>query len=105
MANIYKVHNGCIYTLNRYGGQERAYFHPSSGGDAIFVDYNPNLDLLVVTTERGIIGIYDTHGGQRRSFGVTDAVMARWQGDEIYIQLKNGRSFLYDRFGGKLRTF
>ena len=103
MANIYKVQNGSVYTLNQYGGQVRAPFHPSAGGDAIFVDYNPNLDRLVVTTERGTIGIYDTNGGQRSSFSVTDAIMARWQGDDIFVQLKNGSCFLYNRYGGKLR--
>lgn len=104
MANIYKVQNGLVYILNRFGGQVRAPFHPSAGGDAIFVDYNPNMDRLLVTTERGTIGIYDTNGGQRSSFGVTDAMMARWQGDDIYVQLKNGRSFLYNKYGGKLKT-
>lgn len=103
MANIYKVQNGSVHTLNQYGGQARAPFHPSSGGDAIFVDYNPDSDRLVVTTERGTIGIYDTNGGQRSSFSVTDAAMARWQGDDILVQLKNGSSILYNKSGGKLR--
>ena len=103
MANIYKVQKGSVYTLNQYGGQVRAPFHPSAGGDAIFVDYNPNLDRLVVTTERGTIGIYNTYGGQCSSFGVTDAVMARWQGDDIFVQLKNGSCFLYNKYGAKLR--
>lgn len=104
MANIYKVQNGSVYTLNQFGGQVRAPFHPSAGGDAIFVDYNPNLDRLVVTTERGTIGIYNTSGGQCSSFGVADAVMARWQGDEILVQLKNGSCILYNKSGGKIRN-
>lgn len=103
MANIYKVQNGSIHVLSPYGGQVRAPFHPSAGGDAIFVDYNPNLDRLVVTTERGTIGIYDTNGGQRSSFSVTDAIMARWQGDDIFVQLKNGSAILYNKCGGKIR--
>ena len=103
MANIYKVQKGWIYVLNQYGGQARAPFHPSAGGDAIFVDYNPNMDRLVVTTERGTIGIYDTNGGQRSSFSVPNAILARWQGDDIFIQLKNGSCFLYNRYGAKLR--
>lgn len=103
MASIYKVQKGWIYVLNKFGGQERAPFRPSAGGDAIFVDYNPDLDRLVVTTERGTIGIYNTSGGQCSSFSVPDAVMARWQGDDIFIQLKNGSCFLYNRFGAKLR--
>lgn len=105
MANIYKVQKGLVYTLSPFGGQVRAPFHPASGGDAIFVDYNPNLNLLVVTTERGTIGLYDTNGGQRSGFSVTDAVMARWQGDDILVQLKNGSAILYNRYGGKLRYF
>lgn len=105
MANIYKVQNGSVYTLNRYGGQARAPFRPSAGGDAIFVDYNPSLDLLVVTTERGTIGLYDTNGGQRSSFSATDAVMARWQGNDILITYKNGSCILHSRYGNKIRWF
>lgn len=101
---IFTVRKGFIHILNRNGADVRAPFHPSAGGDAIFVDYNPDLDRLVVTTERGTIGLYDTNGGQCSSFSVRDAVMARWQGDDIFIKLKDGTCYLYNKYGGRLRV-
>lgn len=103
MANIYKVQNGAVYTLNKYGGQERAPFYPAQGGKAIFVDYNPSENSLVVTTEKGIIAQYNTSGGQISSFSADNAVMARWQGNDILVQFKNGSCILYNKYGGKLK--
>lgn len=102
-SNIYRVQNGSVYTLNQYGGQVKAPFYPKQGGNAIFVDHNPQSDKLLVTTEKGIIAQYNTNGGQISSFSVTDAVMARWEGNDIVVQLKNGSCILYNRHGGKIR--
>ena len=103
MPYIYKVQNGAVHTLNRYGGHVRAPFHPSMGGNAIFVDYNPHLERLMVTTDRGAIIFYNNYGGSISHFTVKDVVMARWQGEDIFVQLKSGKCILYNKYGGMLR--
>lgn len=103
MAYIYKVQNGAVHTLNQYGGQIRAPFHPAMGGNAIFVDYNSNLERLLVTTDRGAIIFYNNNGGTISHFTVKDVVMARWQGDDILVQLKSGKCILYNKYGGMIK--
>lgn len=91
---IVSVERGCVVIKNQYGGQTRAPFHPSSGGDAVFADYNSDLDRIVVTTERGVVGIYNTSGGQISSFSGSfgsAVAMARWQGNDLLVKLKDGR--------------
>ena len=103
MTYIYKVQNGAVCTLYKYGGQVRAPFHPAMGGNAIFVDYNSNLERLMVTTDRGAIIFYNNYGGAISHFTVKDVTMARWQGDDILVQLKNGKCILYNKYGGMIK--
>lgn len=100
---IVSVERGCVVIKNQYGGQVRAPFHPSSGGDAVFADYNSDMDRIVVTTERGVVGIYNTSGGQINSFtgSYGSAVaMARWQGNDLLVKLKDGSQKLTSTNGG-----
>ena len=99
MAKIYAVRNGSIYTLSESGGNLGS-FRPPYGGNAIFVDYSPSLDRLLVTTEKGVIHIMSTSGGKYSSFNATDAVMARWDGDRIIVQFRNGKLTRYSQSGG-----
>lgn len=94
---IVSVERGCVVIKNQYGGQVCAPFHPSSGGDAVFADYNSDLDKIVVTTERGVVGIYNTYGGQVGTFSGSygsAVAMARWQGNDLLVKLKDGRQML-----------
>ncbi len=99
MAKIYTVRNGSIFTLSESGGVLGS-FRPSHGGNAIFVDYSPSLDRLLVTTDKGVILIMSTSGGKYSSFYATDAVMARWDGDRIIVQFRNGKLTRYSQSGG-----
>lgn len=103
MAYIYKVQKGCVHTLNQSGCQVRPPFHPSFGGDAIFVDYNSNLKEFIVTTDGGFVIFYNESFCHISSFGAKDAIMARWQGNDILVQFKNGSCILYNQYGCKLR--
>lgn len=90
---IVSVERGCVVIKNQYGGQVCAPFHPSSGGDAVFAYYNSDLDEIVVTTESGVVGIYNTYGGQISSFSGSygsAVAMARWQGNDLLVKLKDG---------------
>lgn len=103
---IVSVERGCVVIKNKYGGQVRAPFHPSSGGDAVFADYNSDLDKIVVTTERGVVGIYNTSGGQVSTFSGSygsAVAMARWQGNNLLVKLKDGRQMLTSTNGSVKR--
>jgi tricorn protease-like protein len=101
---IYKVDKGRVFVLNRFGGQARASIAPAYGGKAVFVDYNPRLERLLITTETGVVGVYDKNGGQIISFrGNGNIVLARWQGDDVFVQNRNGSCELRSQNGGWIR--
>lgn len=102
---IYTVKNGCVHILSKNGGQARAPFHPSSGGDAMTVDYNPDLDLLVITTVRGQVMQYKETGSQASGFCVYKAVNARWQGNDILVEHEDGSKILYNIYGAKIKYY
>lgn len=105
MARIAKVVNGDVVVCNEYGGRIFS-FHPSAGGNAVFVDYNPSIDEFVITTERGDVWRYNSSGGQIgpvSNFSGKKIVMARWQGDDIFVQYSDSSCDLYGKFGGCIR--
>jgi hypothetical protein len=95
---IYKVDKGRVFVLNRFGGQARASIAPAYGGKAVFVE------RLLITTETGVVGVYDKNGGQIISFrGNGNIVLARWQGDDVFVQNRNGSCELRSQNGGWIR--
>lgn len=103
MAIIPKVENGSVVIMNEYGGKLRS-FHPNQGGDAMFVDYNRTTEKLLVTTERGIVIVCNENGGHLNSFsGNGNIAMARWQGNDVFVQNHNGSCELRSQNGGWIR--
>lgn len=100
---IFKVDKGRVYVLNRFGCNVKAPIIPQEGGKALFADYNPRLERLLITTETGV-GVYNRFGGQLNFFrGNGNIVLARWQGDDVFVQNRNGSCELRSINGGWIR--
>ncbi|MDE6191763.1 MAG: hypothetical protein K2G47_09125 [Muribaculum sp.] len=103
MAIIPKIENGNVVIMNEYGGKLRS-FSPNQGGKAVFVDYNHSNGKILVTTEKGIVIVCNENGGHLNSFsGNGNIAMARWQGNDVFIQNRNGSSELRSQNGGWIR--
>lgn len=104
MAKFAKVENGSVVILNEYGGKMRT-FRPNSGGDAVFADYNPSNGKILVTTERGVVIVCDDNGAHINSFsGNGNITLARWNGNDVFIQNRNGSCELRSQNGGWIRS-
>ncbi len=98
MARIYAAcveANGNVAFLDERGNKVGASHSPTQGGKAICADFNPSLNLGVVTTERGIVLIWNEFGGCKFSWSDPQSnpiVSARWMGDNLFVQRKNGNA-------------
>ena len=76
----------------------------SSPALLVFVDYNRSNGKILVTTERGIVIVCNENGGHLNSFsGNGNIAMARWQGNDVFIQNRNGSCELRSQNGGWIR--
>ena len=104
MAIIAKVEKGNVVILNEYGGKLRT-FHPNSGGDAVFVDYNSSNGKILVTTERGTVLLCEESGAHLSVwYGNGSITMARWSGDDVFVQNRNGSCELRTKTGGWIKS-
>ena len=105
MAIIPKIENGNVVIVNEYGGKLRS-FSPNQGGKAVFVDYDRSNGKILVTTERGIVIVCNENGGHLNSFsGNGNIAMARWQGNDIFIQIINIFKNMYYKYFQELNKF
>lgn len=95
----YIIRDKAIHAINTSNGGRLNSFRPLDGGEPIYVDYNPNLNRLVVTMSEGVILVTSTSGGRFTRFYANDAVMARWDGDKIIVQFRNGKLTRYTQNG------
>lgn len=96
------VLNGCVIVKNSIGC-ELYRFHPGFGGGAVFVDAHPRNNKMLVTTKDGRVGVFEK-SAQIQIFSIQDVVTARWSGDEVVVQHKNGRTVLYTEIGSWIRV-
>lgn len=97
-----KVKNGEVEVYNEQG---QMLFRFSINRDAISADYNSNLDLIAVTTNKGTVQICNGRGGLLYTIGNRDAVNAKWIDDNVAITTNKGTTEIRTKDGGFIRFF
>ena len=93
-----KVEKGYVVVFNKNGNRITSFRH--SSGDALFADYSPDNDRILVTTSKGNVVVCERMGGYRYNFSTTmKIVLARWSGDDVFVQLEDGSCQLHSQSG------
>ena len=78
------MNNGRVELCYERGSYQRSL---SGVSDAEFADINTAQTLIVVTKKNGHVEIYNERGCCQRSFGLSDAISARWAGSDVVVPL------------------
>ena len=100
---VVKVETGSVVALDRFGAKVLPPIYPNSGGAAIFADYNPALNKIVVLTEKGAVIIMSGTSQSAAWYGNGHITMVRWAGNDIAVTNQNGSSELRSQNGGWIK--
>lgn len=100
---VVKVEKGSVVALDRFGAKVLPPIHPYSGGGAVFADYNPTLNKILVLTERGAVIILSGTSQSAPWYGNGHITMARWAGNDIAVTNQNGSCELRSQNGGWIK--
>lgn len=100
MAKFVKVVNGHVEICNEYNAKLKEIY---PNGGALYADIHPRTEEILVVTPSYVI-LYDKNGGNILSFSANGNVaIARWMGDDVFIQHQNGSCELRSRNGGWIK--
>ncbi|MCH5231442.1 MAG: hypothetical protein J1F43_06565 [Muribaculaceae bacterium] len=104
MARIAIVENGKIVIRNEFGGWITS-FTPQGSKKAIFVDTNPSDGRMLVTMDDGSVSVYNQHNGLLNSMSnCKNVVLARWMGNDVFVQHSDGTKELRRPDGGWIKS-
>lgn len=100
---IVKVENGKVIVDTERGVRLRVI---GTANDAVFADINPATGKILVTSSKGFVDLWNKDGIFFRKVYCSSpaAQMARWVGDDVMIQLSNGKTSIYRETGCWLRN-
>lgn len=101
---IVRIENGKVIVETDRGIRARVI---CVSGGAVFADINPATGKILITNSTGLVELWSTGGTclRRVYCNHPGAQMARWAGNDVLVQLSNGKHAMCRENGCILRIF
>ncbi len=94
----YKIVNQTLFICDTYGNTSRRISE-----NCAFGTFDESSKTFLVTKTDGKLELKDINGNLHRVI-TTDVVEARFNGSSIMVRKKDGKSYLFDKYGNSKRV-
>jgi hypothetical protein len=98
--SVIKIDNGQVAIYHDNGNLEGIL----SVTDVRSAAFSPDESLILVTQNNGYVMLHNRNSYNHEGIVVTNAIDAKWSGDDIAVTHQDGRVVLYAKNGNHIRT-